>query len=289
MKEKQSKSASAIKAECDFRNVKSYQIEACCYYEYFRESAAMCEAFKQGRPMPLQGYRDGDVHDYVRLRAALTTAAGFPIAWKRLSPEQRAMLAKPLYSTDGKQYFGTGVLDWRLKDTDKHPPLLVKEFLPGHDPLEAKSLLEQWKQEAYYDAPVGRSYFFGLFRLDESYNETDAREAFTAWFRKRYPKTKSGGRDDYKAKLNDLVVMRLRKHFPKRKDAIRRVEYVAKFTTAGFKGCKDWWENFCRARKEKRSVDRQIGKPANEEMSRARADALKFFETLFPDEKPLSY
>jgi hypothetical protein len=41
MKEKQSKSVSAIKAECDFRNVKPYQIEACCHYEYFRESAVM--------------------------------------------------------------------------------------------------------------------------------------------------------------------------------------------------------------------------------------------------------
>jgi hypothetical protein len=41
MKEKQSKSASAIKAECDFRNVKSYQIEACCHYKYLRKSAVM--------------------------------------------------------------------------------------------------------------------------------------------------------------------------------------------------------------------------------------------------------
>jgi hypothetical protein len=33
--------ADRLKVECAFRNVKSYQIEACCHYEYFRESAAM--------------------------------------------------------------------------------------------------------------------------------------------------------------------------------------------------------------------------------------------------------
>jgi hypothetical protein len=159
----------------------------------------MRDAFKQGRPMPLQGYRDEDAYDYVRLRAALTTA-GFPIAWNWLSRTQRAMLAKPLYSPDGKQYLGTGVLDWGRKDADKHPPLLVKEFFPGHDPLEAKSLLEQWKEGAYYDSPVGRSYFFGLFRLDESYNETEAREASRRGLKNATPEPKgeivSGGRQN---------------------------------------------------------------------------------------------
>ena len=27
--------------ECDFRNIDSSEIEACCYYEFFRESAVM--------------------------------------------------------------------------------------------------------------------------------------------------------------------------------------------------------------------------------------------------------
>ena len=283
------KRAISLADECDFRNVDDpSEIEACCLYEYFRESAVMCEAFQQRRPMPLQGYRDADIHDYVRLRVALTTA-GFPVPWNRLSPEQRVMLARPLYSPDGEQYFGTGVLDWALKDTDKHPPLLVKKFLPAHDPLEAEALLEQWKQAAYYDAPLDRSYFFGLFRLDEGYNETEAKDAFTAWFKERFPQTKSGNRERWQAKLNDLVVMRLRKLYPGKKNLIKRVQHVAELTTLGFAGCKAFWNDRQKAKREKREVEQRMSKAANEEMSRARADARKFFQTVFPGETPLHY
>ena len=31
----------SLKNECDFRNIDSWEVESCCYYEYFRESAAM--------------------------------------------------------------------------------------------------------------------------------------------------------------------------------------------------------------------------------------------------------
>src|SRR5438552_803425 len=36
-------------------------------------------------------------------------------------------------------------------------------------------------------------------------------------------------------------------------------------------------------------VEQRMSKAANEEMSRARGDALKFFQSLFPGERPLSY
>ena len=85
--------------------------------------------------------------------------------------------------------------------------------------------------------------------------------------------------------------MRLWKQFPNRQDAIKRVEHVAELTTAGFSGCKDWWNNRCKAIKEKlgSGVDQRISDLANEEMSRACADALKFFQTLFPGEIPLNW
>jgi hypothetical protein len=84
--------------------------------------------------------------------------------------------------------------------------------------------------------------------------------------------------------------MRLWKRFPNRQDAIKRVEHVAKYTTTGFKGCKDWWNNRCKAIKEKvvSGVDQQISDLANEEMNRACAAALKFFQTYFDSEIPLN-
>jgi len=81
--------------------------------------------------------------------------------------------------------------------------------------------------------------------------------------------------------------MRLWKGFPD--DPNKRVEHVAKFTTAGFNGCKDYWNKRREAIRARREVDQRMSKAANEEISRARADALKFFQSLSPGEKPLSY
>ena len=35
----------------------------------------------------------------------------------------------------------------------------------------------------------------------KSYNETEAKKAFTEWFKKRYPPTKGGNRERWRAKL----------------------------------------------------------------------------------------
>jgi hypothetical protein len=77
------------------------------------------------------------------------------------------------------------------------------------------------------------------------------------------------------------------------------VEHVAKETTAGFKGCKEWWAERRKAIGEKREVESRIsnaaegnaaeGNAAEVEMSRARKRARAFFQTLFPGEEPLSY
>src|SRR5262249_55211026 len=136
-------------------------------------------------------------------------------------------------------------------------------------------------------------YFFGFIRIDQGYNQTEAIEAFKKEFRKRWGKTRGGNRDWWHAKLNDLIVMRLFQQFPN--DPIKRVEHIVKFTIPGskrigFKGCRNWWKNRCRDRKAKLGhVDDRMSQAASEEMSKARKDALRFFQSLFSDERPLSW
>jgi hypothetical protein len=274
--------ADYLKHECDFRNVKSYQIEACCHYEYFRESAAM-------RKTCVLATCTDEI-----ARSTLTFVLN-KVGWKDAAEKNEA--PPPWNSLDAaiKDELSRCVrrcVKLKNKHPTRHRPLLVQEFSPGHDPFEIERQLEGWKEKAYYDASLDRDYFFGLFRLDETYNETKAVRAFRALFLKRraranrdlstHGKTKGGGGGWrlWQARLNDLVVMRLWKRFPK--DPLKRAEHVAEFTTAGFKGCKDYWDGG-------RAVDRIIGKAANEEISKARAKALKFFQSLFPGERPLSW
>jgi hypothetical protein len=189
-------------------------------------------------------------------------------------------------------------LQLKLKHPKWHRPLLIEKFLPGHDPAELERQLKtwiepqliKWKEEAYYGAALGRGYFFGLIRLDETYNETEAARAFRAWFRKRYGKTKRGGGGwrEWQAKLNDLVAIRLRKRFPGKKNLIKRVQHVAELTTAGFARYKAFWNDRQEARREKREVEQRMSKAANVEMSSAKAGARKFFRQFFPDEEPMS-
>jgi hypothetical protein len=152
---------------------------------------------------------------------------------------------------------------------------------------------ESEKDVCFFGSQLKRKYFYGFIRIDEDYNQTELKAAFTAWLKEEYAKTKSGGGGwrQWQGKLNDLVVMRLRKRFPNRQDAIKRVEHVAELTTAGFSGCKDWWNNRCKAIKEKleSGVDQRISDLANEEMSRACADALEFFQSYFQGQTPINY
>jgi hypothetical protein len=82
--------------------------------------------------------------------------------------------------------------------------------------------------------------------------------------------------------------MRLWKHFPKK--PTKRVQHIAKFIRIGFNGCKECWDEHCKAKKARLGfVDQRMSKAANEEMSRARANALKFFQSYFPGETPINY
>jgi hypothetical protein len=263
-----------LETECDFRNLATEETEWCCKYEHLRESKGFREGLANPKCEALPVVACADWMDNARLVFALKKA-GYPVPWKKLSAESRANL--------------TQVLCWNSKDQKRHPVLMAQEFALAHDPLEEERLLEQWRETAYYTAALDRNYLFGVFRLDETYNESEAVKAFAAWFKERYAQTKGGGAPDWRAKLNDLAVMRLRKRFPGKRNLIRRVLHVAELTTAGFAGCRAFRDDRQKARREKREVEQRMSKAASEEMSRARGDALKFFQTFFPRKIPLNY
>jgi hypothetical protein len=263
-----------LKTECDFGDLADEELEGCCKYEHLHESKGFREGLANPKCEALPVVACADWMDNARLVFALKKA-GYPVPWKKLGAESRANL--------------TQVLSWNSKDQNRHPVLMAHEFALAHDPVEEERLLKQWRETAYYTAALDRNYFFGLFRLDESYNQSEAVKAFAAWFEERYAQTKGGGGPDWRAKLNDLAVMRLRKRFPGKSNLIRRVLHVAEYTTAGFAGCKVFRDDRQKATREKREVEQRMSKAAIEEMSRACGDALKFFQTFFLDEIPLNY
>jgi hypothetical protein len=161
--------------------------------------------------------------------------------------------------------------------------LRAQEFALAHDPVEEERLLEQWRETAYYGAAPGRNYFFGLFRLDETYNESEAVKAFRAWFRERHAKTKGGGAPQWRARLNQLAVMRIWK---REHAQWKRLKRVAKF--CGYKGCEDEWAEYEERCGQGRG-DEPMSKAASVEMSDARKGALIYFQSLFPGLNPLSY
>jgi hypothetical protein len=325
MKKKTGKSEkeSELSSECDFRGVAREELEACCCYEYLRESDTLRRSFA---PQMVQnvsfkriaaaanGMVDFRLEKSERQQTVILPDSGLavpksasqtarscltfalikarwpeagkknkaPPSWNVLKPETKKEMARCMRRC----------MHRKLKQPKWHRVLLVQELLPGDAPVELEAQLEKWKEDAYYTA-FDREYLFGLFRLDETYNETKAVRAFRALFRRVLGTTKSGGGPHWTARLNDLIVMRLWQRFPR--DPVKRVENIVKFTIpgskqVGFKGCNEWWRSRCRAKKAKLGfVDDRMSKAANEEMCRARADALRFFQTLFPDEIPLSY
>ena len=351
MKKKTAKSQKQIElsSECDFRDVDAAELKACCLYEYFRESGALRRSFaprQHTQSFRISATRAGfvevsekDQHERLHWQTVIhpdsglavpagVNQAGLPVLayvlikarWQEAAKRNKPPLPWKSLQPKIKEEF----VDWiqvylatKSKDQKRYQPLLVEEFLPGHDPVELEQQFEKWKEHAYYSAAPGREYFFGLLRLDGTYNGTEMVKAFGAWFRERYSKTKGGGGGwrQWQAKLNDLVVMRLCKHFLHA--LVKRIQHVAELTTSGFKACKDCVkprtadrprvvqnsraaadeEDALSKRIEEISVnlskaeerDRRMRKAATQEMNRACADALKFFESLFPDEKPLSY
>jgi len=255
----------AISLECDFGDLTDEELEGCCKYEYLRESKGFREGLANPKCEALPVVACADWMDNARLVFALKNA-GYPVPWKKLGAESRANL--------------TQVLSWNSKDQKRHPVLRVQEFAPGHDPVEQERL---WRELAYYEAATDRNYFFGLFRLDETYNETEARKAFTAWFRERHAKTKGGGIPKWRARLKQLAVVRIWKL---ERNQWKRLKLVAEF--CGYNGCRKEMKAY-RERCRQGRGDKPMSSAAKVEMSDARKGALIFFKSLFPSENPLSY
>jgi hypothetical protein len=275
-----------LEDEGDFRNIDSSEVEACYYYEFFRESAVMrgsiedghwsggvlpvCEDLNARSPLMLALNKAGWAEAKKKNQA--------PPPWNSLNAETKTEISRCAKRClqDRSDY-----PKWR-------PRLLVQEFLPGHDPVELKLQLEKWREKSCDLALVDRTYFFGLFRLDETCNEEEAVIAFRAFFRKRYGETKGSksGRDKrWRERLNQLAVMRIWKRFPKAKHLRQRMGEVAKLTD--YKGCNDYVVAHRKAFRA--GQDEPTTRNAKVEMSKARAHALSLFQSLFPGEKPLNY
>ena len=169
--------------------------------------------------------------------------AGFPAPWKELNNEARNELIGPIG-------------DWDRERKKSFPPVMIEEGVVKRDserelasPIYKLVPLKPQRRDdgdarlwhpppaapgepelLHHGQQSGRAYFYGFIRIDESYNQTEVEAAFTTWLKGRYGKTKGGGTPHWEAKLNDLVVVRLWKQFPKRDDAIKRVQHVAEFT-----------------------------------------------------------
>jgi hypothetical protein len=274
-----SKKHEELTNECDFRTAVESELAACCNYEYLRESATLRDSFRynSGLDVP-RGINQGARKSlaFVLIKAGWEKAAAnneAPLPWKLLDPETKEKIVR----------WAERCLTRTRENWKSHPPWLASEFLPGHDPVELERQVEKWKKTAYYDASIERRYFFGVFRLDETYNETEAAEAFKEWFRGPGEKTRGGGGLDWRALLNRLAVMRIWK---RERNQWKRLELVAKL--CGYKGCMNEAKAYKQRCKEG-GLNQVMSNAAQVEMSSARKKARVFFQKLFPGEEPLSY
>ena len=203
--------------------------------------------------------------------------AGFPNPWKALGKDEQVELIQIISGWDDERkriYPPVAVepalerdLECEQEQAARFPIWRIKSFGPELRRLQS----------------TRRKYFCGLILIDEAYNETEAVKAFRNEFRKRWPTTRGGGGTDWCARLNQLAVMRIRKHEP---DQWKRLKLVEAFCHD--KGCRDEVTVYKERCKQGRG-DEQMGKAAQVEMSNARAEARAFFQSLFEGEEPLSY
>jgi hypothetical protein len=275
-----------IDAECKFSDPRSAELlETVCKYEYMRESQALRDAIngKDSRRRPVfspfvhDSMRPGGIY---RLVLALQKA-GFPKPWNKLKQNARRELV-------------SAISEWDKEGKKRNPPVVIEAASPEPDeelnydpdkphdrtywrlaPSEPE-LLRGWEQSE-------RKYFFGFIRIDEAYNETEAAKAFKTWFGKRREKTKGGGRDNWRAKLKNLVVMRIWK---RERDQWKRLKQVAEF--CGCKSCVKEAAAYKERCKQGRGDD-PMSNAAKVEISSARGHAREFFQGYFPGEEPLNY
>jgi hypothetical protein len=265
--------ADSLNVEWDFRKVDPDEMQACCYYEYSRESAAMRKS------LILPTCTDQIARStltFVLIKAGWQNAAArdkAPLPWVLLKDKIRGQLNRCLASEPSKEWAKIN-----------GPPPFVASELPlecFYDSNVQDEQLKRWWEKAYapalfsdaesYPVQLEHSYFFGLFRLDEAYDMTAACAAFKAWFLERYAKRKKGNSQFY-GKLNQLVAMRVRHLYAR----AERREILIKMTG------KETYE---------RGINETVGRATGKMdvgLSRDCREACKFFQTLFPGEQPIS-
>jgi hypothetical protein len=273
-----------LEAECDFRGLPPKEIETACLYEYMRESQTLRDALnaateeerrEKESELVTRFFLSFTAEQFVGLMCLLQQA-GFPKPWKRLSkPSQRQLVL--LLAGYTKRTLG--------KDKELYPPVIVEEGAPEFDPSEncwrvgqlepfELNLFKGWEREC----------FFGFIRIDCGYNEDEVVEAFRKDFRKRRKTTTKGGnRERWRAKLNNLVVMRIWKH---ESNQWERLKQVAEF--CAYEDCKEEMKEYEERRKRGHGGEPMMS-AAKAEMSRARKKARSYFQRLFPDQEPLSW
>lgn len=265
-----------LDAECNFSALPREEIELAGMYEYWRESQPLREALRNRRlQMPPSFASDLSFGSVVLLWAELRKA-GFPKPWNSLKKSARRRL-----------------LGWHQETKQDQRAIVIEDITPYLD-ADGKSGEPIWLLD-----PLALRR--GFISVRGTCSEKKFIAAATAWFRDDPWRSKTRGgnprsRESWQARLNDLVVMRLKNRFPK--DPNKRVEHIVKFTIPGskgegFKGCKDYWKERQRQIHEGRGVEPMSktpeGNKANVEMSQARRNARSFFQTLFPGEEPLNY
>jgi hypothetical protein len=266
------------------RDAPSSEIEAACKYEYMRESQALRDVLdvptederkkKAAFALNAPFFRNFTERQFFRLILSLQRA-GFPRPWKNLAKRNQRQLVSLLA---GSKATVRG-------DKELNPPVIIEQGGAEFDQVEncwrvgqlepfELSLFKEWDHS-------GRRYFFGFVRIDCGYNETETIQAFKYEFRKlRKTRTKSGGKPVWRERLKQLAVMRLWN----RPNPWQRLQFVAKF--CGYKACaKEVAEHKERA---KRGHAEPMGNAAKVQMSRAREEAVKYFQCLFPSERPIS-
>src|SRR5438874_4721509 len=173
----------------DFRfldSASSSQIEAVCLYEYMRESRMLRDTLKRedewrmiGTPYGLRSrfFLSFTVEQFFCLMLALKRA-GFPKPWKKLSTKSRKALVSLLSCLDPSG------------DNESYTPVMIERGLIEFAPcVETADRRHHWRLESKGSSLLkscernGRKYFYGIIRIDQGCNETEAVEGFRDEFR----------------------------------------------------------------------------------------------------------
>jgi hypothetical protein len=222
--------------------------------------------------------------------------AGFPKPWKHLDQHAKRELIRRIaeWEADRKKSHPPVEIEESAIERDlererermegeqslaaqpQHPAVAQKQNIPAAEAFiralrppiwrfksSEPQLLRHWES--------GRKFFWSFIRIDETYGQTEACDAFKAWLAKRYAKRKEGN-PHFDGKLMQLAAMRVR-HYYRRSE--RRAILLSVTSKKTYQGGID-------------ETGRDTGK-MDVGLSRDCREARKFFQTLFPGQEPIRF